>query len=207
MAVVRDGPHTLLFSDRRWTRPDGHESHTKIHASRGLIWATAGAAAVRYRGEIRSTAGLIGAFLSEIADNGSFDLDELIQFLAPLVAADDRPGPTGVHVLLGRATAPPIYMFLPAKNGEIGWEEIEHGRIIPSPHTVGYFGSYFPDDRFFPPRGSSPHEIMEFMCPMLEEAIAYAQETAGPDNSDVAGPIDVAIVNPGGGGQILKESI
>jgi hypothetical protein len=180
----------------------------RAHPTKGLIWATAGAGNLFYKGRNCVTADLIGACFDQLHGD-SLDLADLGAFLAPLVIERGRriPPPADLHVLLGTAAAA-FYLWFPwdPREGPPVVEQV-HRKLIPSPDTGGFFGvsgPTSPGQESFPPRGSSPETVLGFMRPLLERAITFAQQNAGPD-CDVAGPIDVALVGPAGA-RILGSS-
>jgi len=220
LAIVCEPPNTLLFADRRVesydpsgvvvNRTEEVEIHNldtgevnrrpfvKVVAHRkGLIWATAGTANLSYQGRDRMAHDVIGAFFDQM-QGGSFDMGKLIEFLAPLVTERGKVHPGVLHVLLGTAFEA-FYLWFPTRPAESPTCQQIQRKIIPSYDTEAFFGGWVPTgDEFFPPRDSAPNAIVGYMRPLLERAIAFAQQAKGAAGADVAGPIDVAICDPAG---------
>lgn len=220
LAIVCQPPSTLLFGDRRYllTEPDGkvrerceiinvrdlstgemsHRPAVKVHAHRcGVVWATAGSMTVDYAGHECLTDDAISSWFDQL-HGPSFRLDDLVAFLHPLVIERGKRSPGSVHVLLGTA-AEAWYFWFPDNpaRGPVQGQQITR-KLIPSVDSAEFFGGWEPGSEFFPPSGEDPDAVVSFMRPLLERVIASTQERLGADGCDIAGPIDVALVDPGG---------
>ena len=203
LAIVCDPPKTLLFADRRtqFYDPAGalvgwRDDLVKVraHARAGVIWSVAGTANLSLDGRDGHALDVVGTFFDRT--EGEFDPDDLMRFLAPLVIDRGRYLPGSLHLLLGTVSEA-LYFFFPSNPGT-GAPDMERAqwRIIPSLDSADFFGGWFPGPQYAPHRGSAD-SIVDFMRPLLERAITFAQQNKGAD-CDVAGPIDVALVSPAG---------